>query len=186
MRRCAVIGVMLLAGLSMATMAWGQGTPTAAPQGAGGGIVPGQAIGTFQLGEDVGQAVSTLGPVHSEDAVGKALKVEYWPLRRIGTVTDASTNKIIAIVVSMDDGYRTDKGIGAGAALDAIHSAYGTEDTTDSGQDHNVLVYDKLGIAFAVDTSGPLLGRVSEVYVFGPGQYAKIFRQPTQPSGSGG
>jgi len=89
-------------------------------------------------------------------------------------------------VISMDDGYRTDKGIGAGAAVDAVRGAYGTEDTTDSGQDHNVLVYDKLGVAFAVDTTGPLSDRVSEVYVFNPGQYEKIFRQPSQPSGTGG
>lgn len=183
MRHLFAVGLAVWISAWMVAIAWAQTTP--APS-AGAGILPGRAIGSFQIGEDISQAVTTLGPVHSQDAVGSALSVYYWPLRRIGTVADASSNKIVALVVSMDDGYRTDKGIGAGAAVDAVRRAYGTEDATDSGQDHDVLVYDKLGVAFAVDTAGPLTDRVSEVYVFSPGQYEKIFRQPSQPSGSGG
>ena len=188
MRRVASIGLALVVSACMAASAWAQGRPTSSPaQGAPShDIVPGQAIGSFHLGEDVSQAEGVLGSVYSEDTVGETLKIDYWPLRRIGTVADVSSDKIVALVVSLDDGYRTDKGIGAGAAVDAIHSAYGPQDTTDTGQDHNVLVYDKLGVAFAVDTSGPLAGHVSEVYVFAPGQYAKIFGQPTQPPGGSG
>ncbi|HLJ60994.1 MAG TPA: hypothetical protein VKZ50_14815 [bacterium] len=183
MRHMFGIGLAVWISACMVAIAWAQTSP--AP-GAGAGILPGRAIGSFQLGEDLAQAVNTLGPVHSQDSVGSTLSVYYWPLRRIGTVADASSKKIVALVVSMDDGYRTDKGIGAGAAVDDVRRAYGTEDTTDNGQDHNVLVYDTLGVAFAVDTTGPLSDRVSEVYVFSPGQYEKIFRQPSQPSGSGG
>jgi len=82
----------------------------------------------------------------------------------------------------MDDGYRTDKGIGVGVGVDTVRSAYGMEDGPDTSRDGSVLVYDGLGVAVLLDAAGPLAGHVSEIYVFVPGQYKTIFQQmPSRP-----
>src|SRR5580658_6448415 len=94
------------------TAALAQGAPAA---GAGAAILPGQAIGTFHIGQDVTQVVTALSPIHSEDDIpGSSLTGYYWPLKRIGAIADKTTNKVVALIVSLDDGYRTDKGVTAG------------------------------------------------------------------------
>jgi len=141
-------------------------------------IVPGSAIGTFRLGENVSDLVSALGPIHSEDDIpGSSLSGYYWPLKRIGAIADKSSNKVVALVVSLDDGYQTEKGVGAGAEMNTVRTAYGAEDSIDSHEDDDTLVYDKMGVAFVVDKSGALGSRVSVVFVFNPGQYKTIFQQ---------
>jgi hypothetical protein len=141
-------------------------------------ILPGQAIGGFRLGEDVNTMVRSLGPVHSADDIPSSnLTAYFWPLRRIGAIADKTSSKVVALVVSMDDGYRTDKGIAAGAEMESVRSAYGQEDSVDSHEDDDTLVYDKIGVAFLVDKAGALGSRVSAIFVFNPGQYKTIFQQ---------
>jgi len=174
-RRIIGTGVMLLFVAWAGTAALAQGTAAAGTTGA---ISPGQAIGSFHLGQDVTQVVTSLGPIHSEDDIpGSSLTGYYWPLKRIGAIADKTTNKVVALIVSLDDGYRTDKGVSAGTDMDAVRRAYGKEDSVDSHEDDDTLVYDTLGVAFLVDKSGALGSRVSAIFVFGSGQYKNIFEQ---------
>jgi hypothetical protein len=153
----------------------------AAQTQAGPTVIPGQSVGQFQLGEDVDTIVTALGPLHSQDDLpGNALVGYYWPLRRLGAIADKTTSKVVALVVSQDDSYKTDKGVTAGDGMEAVRNAYGPEDSVDDHQDAETLVYDKLGVAFMVDKSGPLGSRVSVIFVFDPGRYRDIFGNPTQ------
>jgi hypothetical protein len=149
-----------------------QGAPAMQP------IAPGQAVGGFRLGENVADMVTSLGPLHSEDDIpGSNLTAYFWPLKRLGAIADKDSSKVVALVVSLDDGYRTDKGVSAGTEMDSVRSAYGQEDSVDSHEDDDTLVYDHIGVAFLVDKSGALGSRVSAIFVFNPGQYKTIFQQ---------
>ncbi len=172
MRRWLGMTLALVMVVATGAAASAQGTPTGSP------ILPGQAVGAFHLGEDVHEMVSFLGPIHSEDDIpGSSLTAYFWPLKRVGAIADKGSNKVVALVVSLDDGYQTDKGIGAGAEMDSVRTAYGHEQTVDSHEDDDTLVYDSLGVAFLVDKSGALGSRVSAIFVFNPGQYKSIFEQ---------
>jgi hypothetical protein len=141
------------------------------------GIVPGQALGRFQIGQDVAQIITTLGPLHQQDDFrGGNLRGYYWPLRRIAVIVDKETQKVAAIGVSYDDSYQTEKGVAAGSQMEAIREAYGQEEAIDNHQDDDTFVYDKLGVAFVVDKNGALGGRVSVIFVFTQGQYKDIFK----------
>ncbi|HEV2438628.1 MAG TPA: hypothetical protein VGX97_01030 [bacterium] len=141
-------------------------------------IVPGKAVGDYQLGQALDPLVSTLGPLHSSDDLPSGTMTGYyWPLKRIGVIAQKDSKRIIALVVSLDDTYRTDRGVTIGSDIGAFHSAYGKEDAVDEHQDDQTYVYDKLGIAFVVDTGGALDQRVSLMYVFPPGQYHSIFTE---------
>jgi hypothetical protein len=145
------------------------------------GIVPGQALGKFEIGQDLQAVVTVLGPLHSEDDLpGGAFRGYYWPLKRIGVIINMQTQKVAALAISYDDTYQTERGITAGAELDAIRVAYGKEETVDPHQDDETLVYDKLGVAFVVDKNGALGGRVSVIFVFGQGHYKDIFQNHNQ------
>ena len=139
-------------------------------------LVPGKAVGDFQLGQVIDPMVSSLGPLHSSDELPTGTMMGYyWPLKRIGAIAAKDSKKIVALVVSLDDTYRTDHGVGVGSDVDALHGAYGKEDAIAQHQDGSTFIYDKLGIAFVVDTGGPLDQHVSLIYVFSPGQYHSVF-----------
>jgi len=141
------------------------------------GIVPGQTLGRFQIGQDLEPVVTVLGPLHSEDDLpGGAFRGYYWPLKRIGVIVNMQTHKVAALAISYDDTYQTEKGIMAGTEMDQIRSAYGTEESVDRHQDDDTLIYNKLGVAFVVDKNGALGGRVSVIFVFGQGHYRDIFQ----------
>lgn len=141
------------------------------------GIAPGQGIGRFQIGQDLSSVLTTLGPLHSEDDLpGGGFRGYYWPLKRIGVIINMQTRKVAALAISYDDSLQTEKGVMAGTEMDAIRSAYGKEESVDSHQEDDTLVYDKLGVAFVVDKSGALGGRVSVIFVFGQGHYKDIFQ----------
>jgi hypothetical protein len=142
------------------------------------GIVPGQAIGGLQIGQDLDPILTNLGPLHSEDELpGGMLRGYYWPLKRIGVIVNRSTKKVVALAVSYDDGYGTEKGVKAGTEMDVVRTAYGAEESVDSHQDDDTLVYDKLGVAFVVDKSGALGGRVSVIFIFSQGRYRDVFQE---------
>lgn len=166
MRRLAGIGVVLTIGM-LATAAFAQ--PSA--------IVPGQSLGEFRLGQDVAPVLDALGPLHSQDDLpGNALTGYYWPLRHLGIIADKPSRKVVALVVSLDDTYRTDKGVAAGTEMDAVRAAYGREDGVEDHPEDQLLIYDRLGVAFVVDRTGPLGSRVSAIFVFAPGHYHDIFQ----------
>ena len=141
------------------------------------GIMPGKAIGSLELGQDLEPIIGVLGPLHSEDDLpGGSFRGYYWPLKRIGVIVDRGTKKVVALAISYDDGYQTPKGVAAGTEMDIVRSTYGQEESVDSHQEDDTLVYDKLGVAFVVDKSGALGGRVSVIFVFGEGRYHDIFQ----------
>lgn len=165
-----------LVGSSVAVLFIGAMVTVAAAQGAP--IIPGHSIGGFQLGQDVGNVLNNLGPLHSQDDLpGNALTGYYWPLKRLGAIADKETHKVVALVVSLDDSYATEKGVAAGTEMETVRTAYGPEDTVDNHQDDQTLVYDKIGVAFVVDKSGALGSRVSVIFVFDPGHYHQIFKE---------
>ena len=139
-------------------------------------VVPGQSLGDFHLGTDVSAIVGVLGPLHSlDDLPGDTLAGYFWPLKRIGAIADKASHKVVALAISQDDSYHTDKGVAAGTEMDAVRAAYGTEDETADHQDDETLVYNKLGVAFVIDKSGALGSHVSVIFVFSPGHYHDIF-----------
>lgn len=157
------------------------GILAAAAAAQGAPVVPGQAIGDLRLGQDVDGVLTSLGPLHSQDTLANNLLTGYyWPLRRLGAIAEKSSHRIVALVVSLDDTYKTDKGITAGSDLETVRAAYGQEDAVDSHPDDETLVYDKLGVAFVVDKSGALGSRVSIMFVFNPGRYREIFMGGSQ------
>jgi|SRR5579864_480920 len=141
-------------------------------------IVPGKTLGGLSIGQDLNPIIGTLGPLHSEeDLPGGTFRGYYWPLKRIGVIVDVSTMKVAALAVSYDDGYQTEKGVTAGTEMDAVRTAYGMEESVDSHQEDDTLVYNALGVAFVVDKAGALGGRVSVIFVFGQGHYKDIFQE---------
>ncbi len=139
-------------------------------------VVPGRAVGALRIGEDVAPVVDALGPLHSrEDLPAEGLAGYYWPLKRIGVIVDKTSRKIVALAVSLDERYQTDRGVAPGAAIDAVRAAYGREDTLDERLDDMTLIYDKLGVAFVVNRGGVLGSRVSVIFIFGSGRYHDIF-----------
>ncbi len=167
MRRLIGPGLLLAALLLGAKPAFAQGTS----------IVPGESIGDFRLGEDLPAIVTTLGPLHSQDDLpGHFLAGYFWPLKRIGVIADKQTGKIVAIAISLDESFQTEKGVGAGTDMDSVRGAYGPEDTVENHEDDDTLIYDKLGVAFVVDKSGALGSRVSLILIFTAGHYHDIFK----------
>lgn len=140
-------------------------------------IVPGQSIGDFQIGEDLRSVVDVLGPLHTrEDLPLRPFTGYFWPLKRIGVIAERGTSRVVALAISLDEAYQTDKGIGAGTEMDSIRTAYGPEDLEESHDEDETLIYDKLGVAFVVDKSGALGSRVSLILVFEAGHYQEIFK----------
>jgi hypothetical protein len=166
MRRLSGYLLALVAIVALATAAAAQASA----------VIPGKAIGDYQLGQTLDPMVSMLGPLHSSDDLPSGnMTGYYWPLKRIGVIADKNSKRIVALVLSLDDTYRTDRGVTVGADVGTIRNAYGKEDRLDEHQDDATYVYDKLGIAFVVDNGGTLDQRVSLIYVFPPGQYQAIF-----------
>lgn len=164
-----------LIGFSAALAAVALIAATASAEGAF--IVPGQSIGSFQIGEDLGGVVDVLGPLHTrEDLPLRPFTGYFWPLKRIGVIADRGTHKIVALAVSLDESYQTEKGIGAGTELDSVRTAYGPEDLEENHDEDETLIYDKLGVAFVVDKAGALGSRVSLILVFEAGRYQEIFK----------
>ena len=158
---------VLVAVAALSTPAFAQGSD----------IVPGQALGRLEIGQDLNPIIAILGPLHSEDDLpGGTFRGYYWPLKRIGVIVNMTTQKVAALAVSYDDNYQTEKGIAAGTEMDAIRLAYGEEESVDKHQDDETLIYDKLGVAFVIDKSGALGGRVSVIFIFGQGHYRDIFQ----------
>ncbi|HEV2283020.1 MAG TPA: hypothetical protein VGX75_11605 [bacterium] len=149
---------------------------TTAGAAQGSAVVPGKGVGDYQLGQALDPLVSSLGPLHSSsDFPSGTMTGYYWPLKRIGAIAQNDSKRIVALVVSLDDTYRTDRGVAIGSEIGAFRSAYGKEDRVDEHQDDSTYVYDKIGIAFVVDNGGALDQRVSLMYIFAPGQYGSIF-----------
>jgi hypothetical protein len=166
MRRLTSYALALVAVVALATAGAAQGSA----------VVPGKGVGDYQLGQALDPLVSSLGPLHSSDDLPSGTMTGYyWPLKRIGVIAQKDSKRVVALVVSLDDTYRTDRGVAIGSDISALRNAYGKEDSIDQHQDDSTYVYNKIGIAFVVDSGGALDQRVSLIYVFAPGQYSSIF-----------
>jgi len=142
-------------------------------------VVPGQGLGGFRLGEDLDTIISTLGPLNTEsDLPGGTVRRYFWPLSRIEVFVNRKTKKVTGLVALYDETYVTEKGVAAGSEMTAVRTAYGPEETVDSTEDDETLIYDKLGVAFVVDKTGALGGHVSAIFVFLKGHYRDLFKPP--------
>ena len=113
MRRLSSYMLALVAVTALATAGAAQGSS----------VIPGKAIGDFQLGETVDPMVSSLGPLHSSDDLPAGnMTGYYWPLKRIGVIAQKDSNRIVALVVSLDDSYKTDQGVGVGSDVNALRA----------------------------------------------------------------
>jgi hypothetical protein len=120
--------------------------------------------------------VASLGPLQSSDDLPSGnMTGYYWPLKRIGVIAEKQSKRIVALVVSLDDTYKPDRGGTIGTANNPRPRAYRKADAVDQHQDDETYVYDQLGIAFVVDSGGALDQRISLIYVFPPGLYHSIF-----------
>lgn len=169
MRRLTSYVLALIGVVALATAGAAQGSSA---------VVPGKAVGDYQLGQALDPMVSALGPLHSSDDLPSGnMTGYYWPLKRIGVIAEKQSKRVVALVVSLDDSYRTDRGVAIGSDVVVFQGAYGKADAVDQHQDDETYVYDKLGIAFVVDSGGALDHRVSLIYIFPPGQYHSIFTE---------
>jgi hypothetical protein len=163
---CSTLLALVLGGVGPAAGAAAQGHL----------ILPGHSIGGFSLGRDLTDLLLSLGPLYEgQDLPNDNFTGYFWPLRRMGVVADKTTNGVVALAITLDDAYVTDKGLTVGATVDAVRGAYGPEDALSPGQSLDTLVYDALGIAFDIDHTGALEGRVSGIFVFLPGHGHELF-----------
>jgi hypothetical protein len=65
---------------------------------------------------------------------------------------------------------QTGAGIAVGSTMHDVREAYGNEESLESGEDGDILVYDSQGVAFVVDKDGALEGRISRIHVFWAGR----------------
>ena len=148
----------------------------AAGQTSGAVIVAGQSAAGLRIGGSIDEAVSVLGSFYEKaDTRSGKYTAHAWALRPVLALTDKESGKIVFILVVNTDAYRTDRGgITGGTERTAVEATYGSDFTTDEEGSSVTLIYDALGIAFDIDKSGPLQGRVSQISVFTPGQWKMI------------
>ena len=141
-----------------------------------GRIIAGQAAAGARIGGSVDEAVSSLGTFYEKADTKSGKYTAYaWALRPVLALTDKESGKIVFIIVVNTDSYSTDRGsVTGGTERASVESNYGREFTTDEEGSTVTLIYDALGIAFDIDKSGPLQGRVSQISVFAPGQWKSI------------
>jgi hypothetical protein len=147
-----------------------------AGQASGTTIVAGQSAAGVRIGGTVDEAVSALGSFYEKaDTKSGKYTAHAWALRPVLLLTDKESGKIVFIIVVNTDSYQTDKGnVTGGTERAAVESVYGREFTTDEEGSSVTLIYDAQGIAFDVDKSGVLQGRVSQISIFTPGQWKAI------------
>jgi hypothetical protein len=140
------------------------------------GIIAGQSAAGARIGGSVEEAVSALGTFYEKADTKSGKYTAYaWSLRPVLALTEKESGKIVFIIVVNSDSYTTDRGsITGGTERTSVESNYGREFTTDEEGSTVTLIYDALGIAFDIDKSGPLQGRVSQISVFPPGQWKAI------------
>lgn len=139
-------------------------------------ISAGQHIAGVRVGGNVSDAVATFGNLYNQADTRSGKHTVYdWPLRPFALLAEKESGRIVLIVVSFTDTYRTDRGgITGGAERTAVESAYGREFTTDEDQASVTLIYDGQGIAFEIGKVGVMSGRVIQIVVFTPGQWKAI------------
>ena len=152
------------------------GASASAAVAQGDAIVPGQSIGPLHLGQHIRNVVASLGPLYEERALpDSAFAAYFWPQKQIGAVVAQSTGKIVALAVTLDDTYRTRRGIAIGMLANTVQDTYGPPDARAVRQSVNSLIYDTLGIAFEIDNAGVFEGRVSGIFIFLSGHAHEIF-----------
>ena len=157
----ALVGVALL------------GLPAAAQTGAS--IVAGQSVGGLRIGASVSDVIAALGSLYeSEDSESGKYTLYDWPLKPFAVAVEKESGTVVLILVGFSDAYRTDKDIAGGSDRQAVETAYGREYTSSDGGRSTRLIYDGLGIAFDLGRSGSLVSRVTQIFVFVPGQWKAI------------
>ena len=141
----------------------------------GSSIVAGKVAGEIQLGASVGDVIATLGGLYeSEDSESGKYTLYDWPLKPFAVAVDKESGHVVLVLVGFTDAFHTDKGIAGGSERQAVESAYGKEYTSSEGNRSTRLIYDDLGIAFDLGRSGALSSKVTQIFIFVPGQWKAI------------
>jgi hypothetical protein len=156
-------------------------------------IVPGKSIGAYTMDMTIAQLTSQLGAGAATlgDAGLRVLAVR-WPPGLVGFFERDNQDRLVGLQIA-DQTYRTEKGIGYTSTQGEVILAYGKPvelllPIPKSAV--RMLIYDELGIAFAVvadkDHGGPgseqllhaPIGAVDWTDIFPPGTAAKIYPLP--------
>ncbi|MGQ0551434.1 MAG: hypothetical protein ACT4PY_17395 [Armatimonadota bacterium] len=117
-------------------------------------IVPGQSLGVLRLGLPVQALLQTPG-WGKPDRTHNAGSITYMFYDRFRVVVGARED-VVVILLTTNDRFRTDRGIGVGQAASAATAAYGQAAAT--GGDERVLWFDTIGL-LAV-TGGGVIVRI--------------------------
>jgi len=157
----ALVGVALL------------GLPAAAQTGSN--IIAGQSAGSLRIGTSVSDVIAALGSLYeSEDSESGKYTLYDWPLKPFAVAVDKESNRVVLVLVGFTDAFSTDKGIAGGSERQAVETAYGKEYTASEGSRSTRIIYDDLGIAFDLGRSGALSSKVTQIFIFVPGQWKAI------------
>ena len=155
-------------------------------------IAPGKGIGPFALDQSVADLTGRLGnPNNQAPTPGLRAPVVFWTNGLGGLVDPADGNRLVGLE-SADRRYRTDKGIAFGFSQGAVLMAYGMsparqEITMPNLGGARILIYNDLGIAFAITSDKPHaqagpghapVGAVDWITIFPPGQAGRIYALP--------
>ncbi len=159
--------LFVLAPLLMAAPVWAQANIA---------ISAGQHIAGVHVGGGVNDAITAFGSLFNQaDTRSGKYTVYDWPLRPFAVLAEKESGKIVLIVCSFSDAYRTDRGgITGGTERAAVEATYGREFTTDEDEASVTIIYDGQGIAFEIGKVGAMSGRVMQIVVFPPGRWKAI------------
>lgn len=140
-----------------------------------GTIVAGQSVAGVRIGSNANDAISVFGNlVDQGDSRSGKYVIYNWPLRPVLLVAEKESSRIVFVVVSSTDSFRTDRGVTGGSERAAVEAAYGRDFTVDDDQSSTTLIYDAQGIAFDIGKRGVMDGRVVSIFIFVPGQWKQI------------
>jgi len=155
-------------------------------------IIPGKAIGEWTLPARVGDYTTRYGtPADRGIRPGFHARLLRWEPGPGALIDPSDADAVLGLEIS-DRQYRTEKGLGFGSSEGAVLITYGPAPVKldvvlpDLGA-MRFLIYDDLGVAFAVNMDrahaarGPShapIGAVDWTIVFAPGSAGKIFQLP--------
>lgn len=136
----------------------------------GGVIIPGQSIGTWRLGTQIGAVYQAAG---QPDGTRTSGSISYMYYGR-QSITVAIKESLVAMVLTTDERFKTDKGIGAGQPVTAATAAYGLPPR---GREGRAYWYDAIGLV--VVTGGDSIVRLG---VYDPKHLVRAILEDERPA----
>lgn len=182
-----IVGVVMIAAAAAGP---GAAQPAPGADSSSGIVVPGYAIGRWNLDMTVAEIFwQRSETVRTQDLRSSSPGIQFranvlawmWESPSLVALFFPLTNSVTTAVASADRGYATVERIGVGTGESQVIAAYGTPSAiVEIPNRPRTFVYDARGVAFEfppVPGTGRY-GPVSRTYVFRPGQAAAIWRTP--------